>query len=1036
MKKTRIFLFVLIITMSIGLWSQGTESFTNLPTTSASSYLSRSWTGDDGVTWTAEGARTDQTITGKAICFGNSGTRNVISPTYANGMGTLTFNYVRGFTSTSARSLEVYVNSSQIGSTITVSPTSDAVVQYNNAINVSGNVVLEIRSTGSAQVKVDDIVWTSNTTTPTISVTGSLSAFSTFTGTPSASQSYTLSGANLTANINVAALAGFEYSTTDADPWTSTLSLASTYDGLVYVRLTGSSAGSYSGNIAHTSTGATQVDLPASGTVTDPAPTVYVSTDALNGFMYIVDNGPSDEQSFTVSGVYLTGDIDLTASADYEISETSGSGFSGSITLYQAKGDIPETTIYVRLIAGLSSGDYNDEDITVSSTDVDDQTITCSGSVAEPADNLFFSEYIEGSSNNKALEIYNASGVAVDLSRYQVLVYSNGSSTASYTLNMTGTLAAGEVYVIGNSSAIQAILDESDVLSSVTYYNGDDAVALHCTNPDVNLDIIGVIGTDPGTAWDVAGTANATAEHTLVRKPAITQGNTDWSSSAGTGASDSEWIVYAQDYIDNLGSHTFGTQYVETPTFDPAGGNYYTSQSVEINCATSGATIHYSTDSETGPWTDYTVAISVTSTTTIWAYASKTDMDDSPVTSVTYTLPIDVANIAALRASSTGSALYRLTGEAVLTLQTSTRNAKYIQDATGAVLIDDPSGNITTSYNLGDGITGIIGTLGFYANMLQFTPATDPGTATSTGNVITPEAVTLLALDTSYQGKLVKILNVSFAARAIFAASTTYDISDLTGSGVVRTQYADLDYIGETIPTTPKDITGVILQYNTTMQFVPRSWAEFEDGGTVPVELSSFTAVVTAENFVAIHWTTQSETNVQGYYLYRNTFNELNNAYRIPAMISATNTSQEASYTFVDQEVVPGTYYYWLQNLDLNGEFDFHGPINVTLTQGNGGDTPPVIPTETALLAAYPNPFNPITNLRYSLKNPGFVTIDVYNNRGQLIRHFGMDHPVAGYYKVVWDGKDTNGREVSSGIYYYRMNSGKYTSSKKVVLLK
>jgi len=208
------------------------------------------------------------------------------------------------------------------------------------------------------------------------------------------------------------------------------------------------------------------------------------------------------------------------------------------------------------------------------------------------------------------------------------------------------------------------------------------------------------------------------------------------------------------------------------------------------------------------------------------------------------------------------------------------------------------------------------------------------------------------------------------------------------------------------------------------------------DDGTVPVELSSFTAVVTSENFVALHWTTQTETNVAGYYIYRNTLNDLNTAFRIPTLIAATNTSQEASYTFVDQEVVPGTYYYWLQNLDINGDFDFHGPVNVTLIQGNGGDTPPVIPTETALLSAYPNPFNPITNLRYSLKNPGFVTIDVYNNRGQLIRHFSNDHPVAGYYKVTWDGKDMNGKEVSSGIYCYRMKNGKFTSSKKMVLLK
>ena len=137
------------------------EDFANLPTTSVTSYLSRSWTGTDGVTWTALGARTDQTLNGKAICFGTSstGTRSVTSPTYSGGMGTLTFNYVRGFTGSSGRTLQVYVNGIQVGSDITVSPTSDVSVGYTANVNVTGNVILEIRSTGASQVIVDDIAW-------------------------------------------------------------------------------------------------------------------------------------------------------------------------------------------------------------------------------------------------------------------------------------------------------------------------------------------------------------------------------------------------------------------------------------------------------------------------------------------------------------------------------------------------------------------------------------------------------------------------------------------------------------------------------------------------------------------------------------------------------------------------------------------------------------------------------------------------------------------------------------------------------------
>lgn len=155
---------LLVITLVLsGIGSargQGQENFTNLPTNNTSSYQARTWTGTDGVTWNALGARTDQTLTGKAICFGTSGTRSVTSPVYTGGMGTLTFDYVRGFTATGARSLEVWVNGSQVGTSITVSPTSNTVVTYSSVLNISGNVQLEIRSTSGSQVIVDNIAWT------------------------------------------------------------------------------------------------------------------------------------------------------------------------------------------------------------------------------------------------------------------------------------------------------------------------------------------------------------------------------------------------------------------------------------------------------------------------------------------------------------------------------------------------------------------------------------------------------------------------------------------------------------------------------------------------------------------------------------------------------------------------------------------------------------------------------------------------------------------------------------------------------------
>ena len=96
-------LFFLAFLTSLLSWGQGVEDFSNMPTAFTGTYLARTWTGTDGVSWNATEARTDQTLTGKAICTNSSGT--VTSPSYAGGMGTLSFNYVRAFTGPKARSI-------------------------------------------------------------------------------------------------------------------------------------------------------------------------------------------------------------------------------------------------------------------------------------------------------------------------------------------------------------------------------------------------------------------------------------------------------------------------------------------------------------------------------------------------------------------------------------------------------------------------------------------------------------------------------------------------------------------------------------------------------------------------------------------------------------------------------------------------------------------------------------------------------------------------------------------------------------------
>lgn len=428
-------LFILLFMFSEAVQGQGGESFTNLPTNSPSSYLSRSWTGDDGVIWTAEGARTDQTINGKAICWGNSGTRNLLTPTYSGGMGTLSFYYVRGFTGTSARSLEVYVNN-ELKASFAVSATSDVVVQFSQEINITGNVVLEIRSTGAAQVKVDDVLWT---------------------------------------------------------------------------------------------------------------------------------------------------------------------------------------------------------------------------------------------------------------------------------------------------------------------------------------------------------------------------------------------------------SYTGGALVVATPIFNPSAGIYYSPQNVAIATETPGATIYYTTDG-TEPdefSTEYVNPIPVSVTTTIKARAYATGYDPSAIVTAVYNFPVEVADIATLRAGATDGTVYRLTDEAILTAKDAFNNRKFIEDATAAIMIFDTPGTITTEYNIGDGIKNITGTLSLVNQMLRFIPTQDPGAAFSVGNPVSPATFSIDLLTSGDQAKLVTLENVTFTAPGTFANGQNYTITDGINNLIFRTDFWNVDYIGSAIPELPVNITGVIIQYNADLQIVARNLDDF-----------------------------------------------------------------------------------------------------------------------------------------------------------------------------------------------------------------
>jgi uncharacterized repeat protein (TIGR01451 family) len=270
---------------------------------------------------------------------------------------------------------------------------------------------------------------------------------------------------------------------------------------------------------------------------------------------------------------------------------------------------------------------------------------------APPPTELFFSEYVEGSSFNKAVEIYNGTGAAINLGDlgYKVQLYSNGSTTVTSEANLTGTIANGGVYVLAHTSAALGGFTP-DARSGTVNFNGDDAFVL--LRGATVVDVIGQIGNDPGTEWGTGLTS--TADNTLRRKPTVTAGDTNGADAFDPAA---QWDGSAADTFDGLGSHTVEPpgSTDAAPTFvssTPSGGASGvavasnititfsepvtpSSTAFTVSCASTGAHSVTVTDGPTtftlNPDADFGAGETCTVTVT-GAQVSDVDTDDPPDT--------------------------------------------------------------------------------------------------------------------------------------------------------------------------------------------------------------------------------------------------------------------------------------------------------------------------------------------------------------------------------------------------------------------
>lgn len=203
----------------------------------------------------------------------------------------------------------------------------------------------------------------------------------------------------------------------------------------------------------------------------------------------------------------------------------------------------------------------------------------------------------------------------------------------------------------------------------------------------------------------------------------------------------------------------------------------------------------------------------------------------------------------------------------------------------------------------------------------------------------------------------------------------------------------------------------------------------YEFNSSVPVELASFQAF-TSGNSVTLNWLTATETNNYGFQIERS--QDTVTFIKIGFTQGHGTTTQANSYHYVDERLPIGQYYYRLKQIDLDGTFEYSPTIEISIA----------VPEEFILTQNYPNPFNPRTQIKFEVSEHAHVSLTIFDIRGNRVATLVNSEYVPGIYSLSWDGKNYDGRNVSSGTYFYKLdvstpeNKKVFTGTKKMILLR
>ncbi len=448
-------------------------------------------------------------------------------------------------------------------------------------------------------------------------------------------------------------------------------------------------------------------------------------------------------------------------------------------------------------------------------------------------------------------------------------------------------------------------------------------------------------------------------------------------------------------------------------------------------------------------------------------YIDVTDDAKANVTSSTYglfwgTSPISNASGDIREVDGSGVLAYdgyyaRITGVATVAsgIYSTSNLDVYLQDSFGGInlfkygIVSITAGNSYTAFGVIDQYNG-------KAEIVPDDASTDI-TDNGAGTMPSPAIITIaqfLSNPEYYEGMLIGIQHVSNTGLGdpwpASGSNADVEITDDGGtSKMILRVDKDTDLDENTEPTWPKDVVGIASQYDYSSpydsgyQIIPRAFSDIWDDGTLPVELSSFTAEYTinqaGQGYVSVNWATASETDVIGFNIYRSLEDNLAEAEQVNfSLISGHGTTtQPNEYSFTDEsaDAIYTTYYYWLESVNYGGTTDIYGSIQYDPVDVDGDGLLNTV-IHSFLNDVFPNPVQVGENITFKFMIGGLegtmrsVSLNIYNIKGELVKEvINEDMMVDDDYTETWRVND-----MANGVYFYQLKTENYQETKKLLI--